>query len=47
MDLENIVIPEIKEDVVVLEKESGEEFSIQALLNIIIAFINKLIKFEF
>ena len=42
MNLENIVIPELEKDVIIKENESGETFSIQALINVIIAFINKL-----
>lgn len=49
MDLENIVIPELGDDadVVVKNEEEGIAISLKNLINIIIAFINKLIKFEF
>ena len=47
LNVKDIVIPELEEDVVVRENESGEEFSIMALINAIIKFINNLIKFEF
>ena len=42
-----MMIPAIETDVILMEKESGEKFSITAILNAIIKFINALIKFEF
>ncbi len=48
MDLNNIVIPELDdEDVIVKDEEGTFLFSLKNLINIIIAFINNLIKFEF
>ena len=43
MDLNNIVIPSLGEDADV--KVNG--FSIKGILNVIIEFVNKLLKFEF
>lgn len=49
MNLNEIVIPELGEDadVVVKDEEGTFLFSLKNLINIIIDFINKLIKFEF
>lgn len=49
MDLENIVIPELGEDadVIVKDEEGTFLFSLKNLINILIEFINKIIKFEF
>lgn len=43
----NIVIPELGEDKDVEIKTEKEQFSLKDLINVIIAFINKLIRFEF
>lgn len=43
IDIKDIVIPELGDDADV----KVEGFSIKNIINIIIAFINKLIKFEF
>lgn len=49
MNLNEIVIPELGEDadVVVKDEEGTFLFSLKNLINIIIEFINNLIKFEF
>lgn len=48
MTLDNFQIPELNDDQnVEIEKEDGSLLSIKNLLNILIAFINKIIKFEF
>ncbi len=47
MDLENVVIPELNDDQNVEIKTEEEIFSLKNLINLIIEFINKLIKFEF
>jgi hypothetical protein len=43
IDIKEIVVPELGED----QDVTVEGFSIKNIINIIIAFINKLIKFEF
>ena len=46
MNLDNIQIPEQNEDVNVEVKE-GIFVNLKDIINVLIAFINKLIKFEF
>lgn len=48
MNIDNIQIPTLNDDQnVEIVKEDGSLLSIKNLINIIIEFINKLIKFEF
>ncbi len=47
MNLDEIKIPSLGDDADVEIKTEEEQFSIKALINLIIEFINKLIKFEF
>lgn len=49
MTLDNFQIPTLGEDadVVVKNEEEGLAISLKNLLNILIEFINKIIKFEF
>ena len=50
MELNNIVIPEVEDSVKVEFSDKdvwAEVVDFKSLINVIIAFINKLIKFEF
>lgn len=48
LNIKDIVIPEAPEvEGYIKDTEWKSEFSLKALLDVIIAFINKLIKFEF
>lgn len=47
MELNEIVIPSLGEDADVVVSGEDFSFSLKNLINLIIEFINKLIKFEF